>query len=178
MKRFLVLIAFILFIVVASAQNMSYKILTNDIQVVDLKGDTISVFKQLALNKTVIIDISAVWCPPCWELHKSKLLDSLNMRPDFYSMLIEADPNSGDSSLYGKGSHSRGNWTHANYPIINLKDRSIIKDLDFSYYPTLYMILPDKRYYNISSSEYDLDNVRLIAILKRHLLTCYKNPHQ
>ena len=67
MKRFLVLIAFILFIVVASAQNMSYKILTNDIKVVDLKGDTISVFKQLALNKTVIIDISAVWCPPCWE---------------------------------------------------------------------------------------------------------------
>lgn len=176
MKKTLTII-FLIFNLINYSQELTFKILKKDIQLVNLNGDTISVFEQLLQNKTVIIDISATWCPPCWEFHKSKILDSLYLRSDFYSFLIEADIATPDSSLYGKGNRTKGNWTKTNHPVINLKTKSDL-GLEYSYYPTLYMILPDKRYYNISESDYDLNVVKKIVILRNHLLNCYKNPHE
>ena len=108
MKKLITL--FCLFTVLCNAQtNVTYKTLNYDLQMRSLNGDSVSLFKKLAEGKTVIIDISATWCPPCWDFHKTRVLDSLHNRS--VVMFIEADWSTPDSALYGKGSRTRGNWT-------------------------------------------------------------------
>ena len=48
-----------------------------DFTVTDLNGVTHSLSAYLAQGKTVIIDISATWCSPCWNYHESGALEQL-----------------------------------------------------------------------------------------------------
>ena len=175
MKKLITL--FCLFTVLCNAQtNVTYKTLNYDLQMRSLNGDSVSLFKKLAEGKTVIIDISATWCPPCWDFHKTRVLDSLHNRSDFFVMFIEADWSTPDSALYGKGSRTRGNWTDVNYPVFNWA--SLGNEITYSSYPTVYMILPDKRMYNISPWKIDIETVNEVVILKNHFSRCKTEVHR
>lgn len=142
---------------------LNSQVLTKDIILTDLKGKEYSVFSQLDSGKTVIVDIFACWCPPCWDYHNSHMLDGVHKRKDFFVMMIESDLATPDSSLYGKGKRTQGNWTKSKHPVFNINDRKLTEELVFNYYPTIYMILPDKRFFKI---EYYDVNVGLYSPAK------------
>ncbi|MFM7661322.1 MAG: redoxin domain-containing protein, partial [Bacteroidota bacterium] len=51
----------------------------NNFTLTDINGNSHSLFDYLDAGKTVVIDVSATWCPPCWSYHNTGALN------DFYN---------------------------------------------------------------------------------------------
>src|SRR4029078_7966835 len=105
--------------------------------------------------KTVFIDISATWCNPCWNYHNTGNLENLynsygpTGTDEVRVFLIEGDASTSLACLYGPagacatGTSTQGDWvTGTPYPIID--NATIANDYDISYFPTIYMITPDR----------------------------------
>lgn len=98
-----------------------------DFSVVDLNGNTINLYADiLDQGMIAVVDVSATWCPPCWDLHESHALEDLHqaygpngtnqLRVVFY----EGDANTTLADLQGNTGSSQGNWLEGvSYPIIN-----------------------------------------------------------
>lgn len=128
-----------------------------DFTATDINGVSHSLYEDfLDQGIPVIMDISATWCPPCWNYHETHALKDLysiygpKASNEVGVLFIEGDGNTPLSHLYGEG-NSRGDWTEGTpYPII---DNSSIANLyQIGYFPTLYTICPDKTVYLIESN--------------------------
>jgi thiol-disulfide isomerase/thioredoxin len=118
----------------------------------DLSGKTWRLYDLLAQNKVVVLEFSATWCPPCWSYHNSKAMQSLYTlygpkgTNDLVVLFIEGDSKTNTDCLYGLSScnyKTLGNWTKdVEYPIID--DANIAKLYQISYFPTIFVICPDK----------------------------------
>ena len=79
------------------------------------------------MEKSIVLDISATWCPPCWTYHTSGVLEGLyaDYGPDgtdqIRVFMVEADDATNLACLYGSAgcnNSTMGDWvTGTNYPI-------------------------------------------------------------
>lgn len=121
-----------------------------DFTVTDINGNVHSLSAYLAEGKTVIMDISATWCSPCWEYHKSGALETLYRTygkggsDEVVVLFVEGDSSTPVQSLYGISdvNDTWGNWIeHSSFPVI---DNAALGQLyDINYFPTIFRICPD-----------------------------------
>ena len=147
MKKLLIIICLLSFTIVkAQLPNGS---VAPDFTATDINGNTWNLYTLLDQGKTVYIDFSATWCGACWNYHQSGAFENLweNYGPDgsdeVFVFFIESDAGTDLADLLGTGNSTYGNWTSGvDYPIID--NASIANAYQLSYYPTIFMICPDR----------------------------------
>jgi thiol-disulfide isomerase/thioredoxin len=115
-----------------------------DFTVTDIDGETHNLYDILDEGKTVILDLFATWCGPCWNFAETGVLEDLqNEYPDaVFCMAIEADASTPESDIF---SGALGNWTSViDYMMADDPTGDIADDYALAYYPTIYKICPDR----------------------------------
>ncbi len=136
-----------------------------DLNLTDINGNTYNLYSILNSGKAVFIDVSGAWCGPCWGFHQTGILEELynsygpsgtNEVMVFY---IEGESTNTLAQLNGTSSgaptdhdtYSQGDWVAGTpYPIVD--DANAANALQTSFFPTLYMICPSKKVWEISPS--------------------------
>ena len=119
--------------------------------ITDIDGNTHNLYDILDEGTPVILDLFAVWVGPCWSYAETGVLEEVNSlygpegSNEVFVITVESDSSTPESLLYG-GSNSIGDWTSIiDYPLADDADASIANDYALAYYPTIYMICPDRK---------------------------------
>ncbi len=155
MKKLLLLFVAVLTVSLAKAQVPDYGVCP-DITIVDLDGTSHRLYDILDDGKSVVLDLYAEWCSPCWSYHTGGTLESLynTYGPAGTNELmvfgVESDPSTPVTAIGGgAGSTSGWNWLDGTpYPMAN--DNSIANAFNLGYYPTIVLICPDRRVTEVS----------------------------
>lgn len=123
--------------------------LAPDFTATDINGKTWNLYEILDSGKSVVLDISATWCSPCWDYHTSGTLDRLyemygpDGTDEMVVIMVEGDANTALECLYGNCENTLGDWTDGvHYPIIDNAD--IAEAYEITYYPTIYHICQNR----------------------------------
>lgn len=115
----------------------------------DINGNEVELYKILDEGKSVVLDISATWCGPCWSYHNGGVLEEVweTYGPDgtdeIFVIFVEGDNNTDRADLEGTGDNTLGDWiTGIPYPMID--HAGVSSAFEIRYYPTLYFICPDR----------------------------------
>ena len=127
---------------------------------------TYNLYDYLDAGYTVIFDVSATWCGPCWNYHNTGILEELyaNHGPagapgvspsttdDVLVIWIDGDGNTADATMLD-GSGAIGNWiepttgNQVQFPMANpvaATANTINNDYAIAYFPTIYKICPNR----------------------------------
>ena len=118
-----------------------------DITLTDINGNVHRLQDYLDAGKTIIIDIYATWCGPCWYLHENHALGNLHDQygpegtDEMVIFSIEGDATTSHADLLGTGTNTQGDWvTGVEYNIV--EDNSVPGLFNLTYWPTIYIIRP------------------------------------
>ncbi len=166
MKKILLFLATVTFLISSAPINAQVTAgsMATDWTLTDINGVSHNLFSYLNAGKTVIIDISATWCGPCWSYHQSGALEDMwvNHGPtggsgvsstttnDVMVFFVEGDASTNSADLHRTGSNTNGDWTaNTHHPILDPTNSttpsvSAFNNLyNLSYFPTCVMICPD-----------------------------------
>ena len=162
MKKILLLAFVAVFSISSTYAQLPDGSVAPNFDLTDLNGTSHNLYSLLDQGYTVFLDFSAVWCGPCWSYHISGALENLYIdhgpagypnvssatTDDVMVFYIEADANN-VASLGGSGANTQGDWiTGTSYPIIctdgTVNSNSVSSDYNIGYFPTIYMICPDR----------------------------------
>ncbi|MBT8232599.1 MAG: T9SS type A sorting domain-containing protein [Saprospiraceae bacterium] len=173
MKKYLLLsIAFLFMGTFATAQLTNGSTLPGNIVGNDVVSDApVDVQAWLDEGKSVVIDVFATWCGPCWSFHATGWLDAFNEAygPDGTDQIrilgVESDGSTPVSAILTNQFGQPGSWVTSpetgdpiTYNIID--NPGAASTLGIAYYPTLYIFKPDGTVIEVGSvpgGRYDED---------------------
>jgi PKD repeat protein len=136
------------------AVHKSIEALAPNFTTTDLNGNVHTLYDYLNSGKTVIIDISATWCQPCWNYHTNGALKDVyntygpSGTNEMMVFMIEGDPTTDTSELWNAAGTGYGDWTaNVPYPICN--DDSIAQKFNLPYWPYIVMVCPTGDWYEV-----------------------------
>jgi thiol-disulfide isomerase/thioredoxin len=199
MKKYLVLFLFTFLINSASAQ-LANGSTAPDFTFTDINGNTQNLYTYLDEGKYVAIDVFTTWCHPCWNYDTSGVMNTLYTLHDspgdkvWKVLAIEADANTTIADIQGTGTNTVGNWQASTlFPIMNpsgIPLNDFLSSYAITYYPTLYLICPNKKVYqdtlnvgvkpSVTTWEYvaanRCDHTGIDDLKDANPLTIYPNP--
>tara|TARA_Y100000766_G_scaffold280705_1_gene290971 strand:+ start:28 stop:1449 length:1422 start_codon:yes stop_codon:yes gene_type:complete len=115
-----------------------------DFTLTDINGNEFNLHSTLDEGKTVILDLFATWCGPCWSYAETGVLEDLQEAypNDVVCVAVEADSTTPASEIYNSGN---GDWTTViDYLLMDDPSGNVAEDYALAYYPTIYKICPDR----------------------------------
>ena len=160
MKHILLTLAIVLSINTGSFAQLADGSIAPDFTTTDVNGNTHRLYEYLDAGYTVILDISATWCGPCWNYHQGGTFEEIweahgpagepgvspNTTDDVVILWFEGD---GGTALSELTNSDLGNWLQpdpngepVNFPICN--DDNIAALYELPYWPIIYTICPSR----------------------------------
>ena len=120
-----------------------------DFTVTDINGTVHNLYDYLDQGKTVVLDLFATWCSPCWSYAQGGAMGDAYATygpagtNEMVFLTIESDAATGSADLAGTGSNTTGDWVSLiTNPLID--DNSVAGLYALAFYPTIYMICPNR----------------------------------
>lgn len=124
----------------------------------DINGKPFNLYEKLDSGYSVLIDVSAAWCGPCWSFHSSQVMEHLMdeygpngtvQKGKITCLFIEGESQNTTAQLYGPAGgttyadKTQGNWVAGtNYPIID--NSSFNSSYLGGGFPTMTLVCPDR----------------------------------
>lgn len=158
MKKILLFFVVVLSFSFATAQLPNNSI-APDFTATDINGVSHNLYAYLDSGYTVVLDLSAAWCGPCWSVHQSGVLQDLhdaygpNGTNEMRIFYIESESTNSLDQLYGinstnggganRATDSYGDWV-GSHTFTFIDNSSIANAYQLQSFPTLYTICPER----------------------------------